>query len=122
MTPQGIASLASVVISSLAPVVQQVATETKTPPDTVKRIQTAFDGLRSGTQAIAQAESTAATLPAIDRVVTDANAVLNVLIMLPLPPPLLIGVRIAAMLVPMLGGVADIVTSSQQQPQSFPIG
>ena len=76
-------------------------------PETLAIITTSLDGLKVAATAFATAD--AASAPAlIDRIETDANAVLGALASLPLPPQVVTPMRIAQMSLPVLLMVAKM--------------
>lgn len=120
MTPQMMASLSSTMIGMLGPVVQTIETASHTPPDVVTKVQQAMDGMRDATQQIAQAEGASSTLPLLDRIEADANVVLTAAVALPLPASVIMGLRMAGMLLPMIAGMASLVQASIKNPAAMP--
>ena len=76
-------------------------------PETLAAITTGLEGLKATATAFATADATTAP-DLIDRIETDANAVLGSLASLPLPPQVATPMRIAQMSLPVLLMVAKM--------------
>jgi hypothetical protein len=108
-SPAGVAGLVSTIAGELEAVVPGVAGLVGASPALVSEIEAGIDGLKTTAAALASADTSAAAGSLMDRVETDANAVLAALAALPLPPAIAIPMRIVQVMVPTLEGIAAII-------------
>ncbi len=99
-TPTTLADTISSLVPFLKPLATAVTTSAQATPETVQRVQTALAGVTDGIGALAASETAVASKPILDRISADAQAVLNVAAMMPLPPPANIILMVAATLLP----------------------
>lgn len=109
MTPQMFASMLQGAASALQPVVAAALGSARTSPAQTQAVQTGMQALQQAAGAVAGAETTSAALPAVQRGVVDAQALLGVLATLPLPPQVSMGLMAANVVVGMLPGLMAMV-------------
>lgn len=80
-------------------------------PALVADVGVAINGITAIAQQIATVTSNAEAQPLVQKIGTYLTAVLNVLTTLPLPAPILMGLRAVAMLLPFIEAAVGLVTS-----------
>jgi len=85
--PTTLADTISSLVPFLKPLATAVTTSTHATPETVQRVQTAMDGVQQGVVALAASETAVRSQPIVARIEADAQAVVGVAAMMPLPFP-----------------------------------
>lgn len=99
-------------IEGVLPVIQSSGVAAHTVGD----IRTGLDDAKAAAGALANADAGGQAQSIVDRIGADLAAVLATLTALPLPLPAILPVRIAAFLVPVIVGVADMIWPPRVQP------
>lgn len=116
-TPQAIANTVAAVANELGSVVQNVVSQAGVSAAIVQQIEEGITGLQDAASALGQAEQGSQAQPIMQRVIADANAVLQAMSMLPLPAPASVVVRIVQVLVPTIAAAASIVWPAKSVAQ-----
>ena len=109
-----LAGMLSGVLPALNPVVTEIEAATRSSPQTIANVQSALTGVQQGLAALAQADSMTAAGPILQRIETDATAILTVASQTPLPGVAGMALRIAAMVVPVAFMAVTMIINSQQ--------
>lgn len=112
-TPAIVANTVSTIIPFLKPLANVAMGLTRTDPETQAKVQGAMDGVQQSVAALAQSETAAESQPLVQRILADAEAVIQVAAGLPLPPPFNIILMVAASLLPTLIGAANTLTATR---------
>lgn len=112
MTPATAANTIATIIPYLKPLASIVLTQTRADAATTERVQNALDGVHDGISALAQSETAAESQPIVQRILVDAQAVLQVAATMPLPPPFNVILMVASGLLPSLIGAVQMLLAT----------
>jgi hypothetical protein len=100
------------VIPFLEPIAIQVMKLTRTDPATTATVNDAMAGVQQGVVALAASETASQSKPIVQRIESDAMAVLTVAAGLPLPPPFNVILMVASSLLPAVIGAVNLLMVS----------